>query len=75
MTKYHHKDTGICAGAGAGTGTASHPRQREPKAKPGAERRQASAKRLARQGGLRVGVGGRCNQIRNGPVRGRGRNK
>jgi len=30
-------------------------------AKPGAKRRQARAKRRVRQGGLRVGVGGRCN--------------
>ncbi len=33
-----------------------------PKAKPGAKRRQGRAKRMPRQGGLRVGVGGRCNQ-------------
>ena len=32
-----------------------------PKGEAGATRRQASAKRLARQGGLRAGVGGWCN--------------
>ena len=31
-------------------------------AKPGAKRRQGEAQRPPRQGGLRVGVGGRCNQ-------------
>ena len=34
------------------------------RAKPGAKRRQARAQRRARQGGLRVGVGGRCNQTK-----------
>ena len=39
-----------------------HPRQREPEGRsPARTRRQAPAKRRARQGGLRVGVGGRCN--------------
>ena len=32
------------------------------RAKPGAKRRQGGAQRPPRQGGLRVGVGGRCNQ-------------
>ncbi len=34
------------------------------RAKPGATRRQGRAKRMPRQGGLRVGVGGRCNQTK-----------
>ena len=34
------------------------------RAKPGATRRQARAQRCARQGGLRVGVGGRCSQTK-----------
>jgi len=39
-----------------------HARQREPAGRsPARMRRQGRAKQLPRQGGLRVGVGGRCN--------------
>ena len=58
--KHEGEDT-TRAGTGTGTGADTGRRQREPKAKPGARRRQGGAKRAPRQGGLRVGVGGRYN--------------
>jgi error-prone DNA polymerase len=48
----------VIADAGIGIGT-RHARQREPKAKPGAK---APPSPKGAEGGLRVGVGGRCNQ-------------
>jgi hypothetical protein len=58
-------DTGADTDTGTDTDTDTAPlRQavaRARRAKPGAKRRQGRAKRLPRQGGLRVGVGGRCN--------------
>ena len=62
-------DTVTCADADTGTDASSpparHARQREPEGRsPARMRRQGRAKQLPRQGGLRVGVGGRCNQTK-----------
>ena len=55
-------NTGTCTGTNTGTRTCVAARAR--RAKPGATRRQGNAKRMPRQGGLRVGAGGRCNQTK-----------
>jgi error-prone DNA polymerase len=54
----------------ADTDTARHARQREPKAKPGAHAPPSSSEAQSAEGGLRVGVGGRCNQTDTDTVTG-----
>jgi hypothetical protein len=44
-------------------------RQREPKAKPGANAPPSQREAPGAEGGLRVGVGGRCNKKKGDPAR------